>query len=81
MTARILELSQHAGDDHLGQTLVRLARLAATRHQFETASGEKTTLDKRRAHGPGPQAACAKAGTDAGHTSTPPTHPTREATR
>lgn len=37
MTPRLLDLSRAAGDSHLGQTLVRLARLAQARHQFITA--------------------------------------------
>jgi hypothetical protein len=34
---KLIELSQRAGDEQIGQTLVRLAGLAASVHAFEVA--------------------------------------------
>ena len=37
MTARVLDLFRRSGDSHLGQTLTRLASLAAAAHRYQTA--------------------------------------------
>ncbi len=37
MTPRLLDISRRAGDANLGQTLLRLARLAEAAHRFEMA--------------------------------------------
>lgn len=37
MAQGILEAFRQSGDSHVGQTLVRLARLAQARHQYEAA--------------------------------------------
>jgi len=38
VTQSILELARRAGDEHFGQTLVRLAQLAAAAEQFDHAA-------------------------------------------
>ena len=42
MARRILDLFEHSGDEHVGQTLVRLARLAEASHRFEAAIPPKS---------------------------------------
>lgn len=42
LTDSLLTLFRRSGDAHVGQTLMRLARLAAATHQYETASSMKS---------------------------------------
>ncbi len=37
MSTRVLDIFKQSGDAHIGQTMTRLARLAAAAHQYETA--------------------------------------------
>jgi len=50
---RLLDILENAGDDHLGQTLVRLARLAEAAHRFDAARDLSQTCD--RVHGCSPE--------------------------
>ena len=49
----LLDISERAGDKNVGQTLLRLARLAEAAHRYEIArqSLNQFTEDKRRVEG------------------------------
>ncbi len=55
MTQSILETFRQSGDANLGQTLLRLAKLAQARHQFEEADSllRSVRKDTFPAHGSG----------------------------
>ncbi len=49
MMPRLLDISRAAGDANVGQTLLRLARLAETAHQFGAmSSGRSILIDENR---------------------------------
>ena len=55
MPRSIVDIYRESGDDHIGQTLVRLAGLAASAHRFEAARriADPTREDRQEAHGSG----------------------------
>lgn len=56
MTTRIVDIFRDAGDEHVGQTLVRLAGLAQAAHQMHVANQlADSSREDLRADGPGPR--------------------------